>query len=44
MPERIVDVLEMIQIDKENRQSPTVPLGECNAMFEAVIQEGTIRQ
>src|SRR5476649_128057 len=42
MAERVIDVLEMVKIDKEYRHLPTVATSEGNAMFQPVIKECTI--
>src|SRR5450631_2460498 len=42
MAERVIDVLEMVKIDKEYRHLPTVAPREGNAVFQPIIKECTI--
>ena len=44
VPQRVVDVLEMIQIEEHQRQRFAVALGQAEVVCEAVAQQGPVGQ
>ena len=44
MPERIVDVLEVVEVEKKDGQMGATTLGEADGLFDPVIEQDTIRQ
>ena len=44
MAERVVDILETIEIDAQQRREAFVPIGARNRLVEPIVQQQAIRQ